>query len=322
VSIPEHLGSGFGQLTTADEVLADIDLASKVVMISGGYSGIGLETTLAFQRAGAVVVVLARRTDVASEALGQLERVEIYEMDLSDLHSVESFANQWLATGRTIDIIINNAAIMAWPETRVGPGWEATFAINHLGHFVLVNRLKEALSPIGSRIVAVASSGHFLSDVRWDDLHFEHNYDWWQSYGQSKTANILFALHLDKLGAKLGIHAFSLHPGYIITPLQRHIPEKDKIEYGWRTPDGSLPEGFKTPQQGAATTAWAATSPLLDDHGGAYCQDCDIAVPYKDTGNFEHDMNVGGVKPYALDSDAAAKLWKISSELTGVDSFE
>lgn len=207
---------------------------------------------------------------------------------------------------------------MAYPAEHIGPGWEAHFAINHLGHFALINRLRPALTTPGTRVVSVSSSGHFLSDIRWDDPHFRHDddHDHWAAYGQSKTANALFAVHLDALGAASGLHAFAVHPGSILTPLQRHIPHPEKIAQGWITPDGRHADGFKTPAQGAATAVWAATSPLLNDHGGAYCQDCDIAEPAE-----TDDMLVGGVKPWAVDPAAAARLWALSAELTGLDSF-
>lgn len=207
------------------------------------------------------------------------------------------------------------AGIMACPETRVGPGWEAHFATNHLGHFALVNRLMSTLEP-GARVVSVASSGHFLSGIRWDDPHFRTGYDRWLAYAQSKTANALFALHLNALAENQGIRAFSVHPGSILTPLQRHIPHEEQVAQGWITPDGEPAAGFKTSAQGAATAVWAATSPELDGHGGAYCQDCDIAEPA--TGD---DMLVGGVKPWALDAAEAARLWEMSSDLTGVNAF-
>jgi NAD(P)-dependent dehydrogenase (short-subunit alcohol dehydrogenase family) len=165
-------------------------------------------------------------------------------------------------------------------------------------------------------VVSVSSAGHFGSRIRWNDIHFREGYDRWQAYGQSKTANILFAVHLDALGAAGGIRAFSLHPGEILTPLQRHVPREEQIALGWISPDGTAAEGFKTPEQGAATTVWAATSPMLADHGGVYCQDCDVAELAT-----AGDMGTGGVKPWAVDPEEASRLWDLSSELTGVDAF-
>lgn len=311
-----RIGSGFGARSTAREVLAGIDLSGRTALVTGGYSGLGLETTRALSAAGAQVIVPARRPAVAKEALRDIPGTETRELDLADLHSVRVFAETLVETGRTIDILIANAGIMACPETRVGPGWEAHFAVNHLGHFALVNHLRPALAPGGSRVVSVSSAGHFGSRIRWNDIHFREGYDRWRAYGQSKTANILFAVHLDALGAATGVRAFSLHPGEILTPLQRHIPREEQIALGWISPDGTAAEGFKTPEQGAATTVWAATSPLLADHGGVYCQDCDVAeVATAD------DMDAGGVNPWAIDPEEASRLWDLSSELTGVDTF-
>ncbi|MEU1393502.1 MULTISPECIES: SDR family NAD(P)-dependent oxidoreductase [unclassified Nonomuraea] len=309
-----RIGSGFGAHSTADDVLAGIDLSGGNVLITGGYSGLGLAATRALVRAGAHVVVPARRPDVAKDALRDLPRTEVRELDLADLGSIRAFGDLFLETGRTLDIVIGNAGVMAHPHRPVGPGWEAHLAINHLGHFALVNRLRPALA--GARVVSVSSSGHFLSDIRWDDLHFRHGYDHWTAYGQSKTANALFAVHLDALGAADGLRAFAVHPGSILTPLQRRIPHEEQVAQGWITPGGRRADGFKTPEQGAATAVWAATSPLLDGHGGAYCQDCDLAEPA--TGD---DMLIGGVKPWALDPDAAARLWRLSADLTSEAAF-
>lgn len=311
-----RIGTGFDARSTADDVLAGVGLSDRTVLVTGGYSGLGLETTRALTRAGAHVIVPARRPAAAEEALRGISGVEVRELDLADLESVRSFSGRFLETGRTLDVIINGAGVMACPETRVGPGWEAHFAINHLGHFALVNLLRPALTPGRARVVSVASSGHFLSGIRWDDIQFRNGYDRWLAYAQAKTANALFAVHLDRLGAGSGLQAFSLHPGSILTPLQRHIPRDEQLAQGWITPDGEPAAGFKTPAQGAATAVWAATSPLLDGHGGAYCQDCDIAEPAT-----TDDMLIGGVKPWAVDPEEASRLWALSSELTGLDAF-
>lgn len=198
---------------------------------------------------------------------------------------------------------------MACPETRVGPGWEAQFAINHLGHYALVNRLWPAIAS-GGRIVSVSSRGHFAAGIHWDDLHFEHGYDKWQAYGQAKTANSLFAVHLDCLAESQGVHAFSVHPGSIATNLARHL---DTDELVAQAKAGAFID-FKTPEQGAATQLWAATNDQLDALGGLYCEDCEVA-----------ELATGdrrtGVKPYAVDPEQAARLWAVSAELTGVDAF-
>lgn len=261
---PQHkIGSGFGARSTADDVLAGIDLTGRLALVTGGSSGIGVETTRALTKAGARVVVPARRVGAAQEGLAGIDGVEVDEVDLGDLDSVRAFAERFLASGRNLDIVIDSAGIMACPETRVGPGWEAQFATNHLGHFALVNRLWPAIEAGGARVVSVSSTGHHASPIRWDDVHWRDGYDKWEAYGQAKTANVLFAVHLDHLGRERGVRAFSLHPGGILTPLQRHLPKQEMVERGWIDEDGDLlhPEAFKTPQQGAATQVWAATSP-------------------------------------------------------------
>ncbi|SEP72170.1 NAD(P)-dependent dehydrogenase, short-chain alcohol dehydrogenase family [Streptomyces sp. yr375] len=311
------IGSGFGATSTADEVLRGIDLTGKLALVTGGYSGLGLETTRALVKAGAHVVVPARRPDTARENLAGLDGVETDELDLGDLESVRAFADRFLASGRTIDLVIDSAGIMACPETRVGPGWEAQFATNHLGHFALVNRLWPAIEPGGARIVSVSSRAHLLSGMRWDDVQWQKSYDKWEAYGQAKTANVLFAVHLDRLARDRGVRAFALHPGGILTPLQRHMAKAEMVERGWIDEDGNAlnPEGFKTPEQGAATQVWAATSPQLAGMGGVYLEDCDIAEPVTDG-----DQRTG-VEAWATDPEQAARLWELSAELTGVNAF-
>jgi NAD(P)-dependent dehydrogenase (short-subunit alcohol dehydrogenase family) len=320
MTTPQHkIGSGFGAESTADDVLRGIELSGRLALVTGGYSGIGLETTRALARAGARVVVPARRPDAARSALGDLgDRVEVDELDLGDLASVEAFAGRFLGSGRAIDLMINSAGIMACPETRVGPGWEAQFATNHLGHFALVNQLWPALAS-GARVVSVSSAGHRRSGIRWDDVMFEHDYEKWTAYGQAKTANVLFAVQLDAFGRSVsGVRAFALHPGGILTPLQRHLPREEMVAFGWIDEQGNLnPDiDFKTPEQGAATQTWAATSPQLDGMGGVYLEDCDIAEVAPDDQRF-----TGGVRSYAVDPEQAARLWTLSAELTGVNAF-
>ncbi|MFE2218569.1 SDR family NAD(P)-dependent oxidoreductase [Streptomyces canus] len=318
MSTAQHkIGSGFGAHSTADDVLAGIDLSGKLAIVTGGYSGLGLETTRALTKAGARVVVPARRPDTAWKALAGLDGVELDELDLGDLESVRAFAERFLASGRTVDLVIDNAGIMACPETRVGPGWEAQFATNHLGHFALVNRLWPAIEPGGARVVSVSSRAHHFSGMRWDDVHWRTGYDKWQAYGQAKTANVLFAVHLDRLGADRGVRAFSLHPGGILTPLQRHLPKAEMVERGWIDEQGNVlnPSGFKSPEQGAATQVWAATSPQLAGMGGVYLEDCDIAEPAVD------GDETSGVRAWATDPEQAERLWTLSAELTGVNAL-
>lgn len=317
------LNSGFGLRTTPREVLADRDLSGTFVVLTGGYSGLGLETTRALATAGADVVVPARRPDHAAEMLAALGdtkgTVTVEAMDLSDLDSVRACAQRLIEQGRSIDIAINNAAIMACPETRNDQGWEAQFATNHLGHYVLINELWPLLAADGgARVVALSSTGHKLSPMRWDDIDFTSAYDKWPAYGQAKTANSLFAVHLDALGAAAGVRSFAVHPGGIMTELQRHLPQDEMIAMGWVDAEGNINELFKSPEQGASTTVWAATSPLLDGLGGLYCEDCDVANLTVEGDPMARFM---GVSSHAVDPDEAAKLWALSADRTGINAF-
>jgi NAD(P)-dependent dehydrogenase (short-subunit alcohol dehydrogenase family) len=316
-----RLPSGFGPGTTAAEVLQHTDLTGRTAIVTGGYSGLGIETVSALVGAGAHVIVPARRPEAARAALDArgLSTVSVDELDLADLASVRAFADRFLTTGRSVDILINNAAIMAAPEDRVGDGWESQFATNHLGHYALTNLLWPALvANGGARVVALSSTGHKLSGIRFDDPQFNTGYDKWVAYGQAKTANSLFAVQLDLLGAPQGVRAFAVHPGGIMTELQRHLPRAEMVASGWMTEDGVVNPRFKSPAQGAATSTWAATSPLLDGLGGVYCEDCDIAEATVPDGP---DARASGVNAHAIDSDAAAWLWAYSARLTGVNAF-
>lgn len=315
------INSGFGAASTAEDVLEGIDLTGKLAIVTGGYSGLGLEITRALTGHGAHVVVPARRPDAARDALSGIDGVEIAELDLADQASVAAFADAFLASDRSIDFLIGNAGVMASPEDHVTIGdtrVESQLATNHLGHFALANRLWPALvADGGARVVSVSSGAHHQSPIRWDDLDFTTGYDKWKAYGQSKTANVLFALQLDALGQDAGVRAFSLHPGGILTPLQRHIPRDEQIALGWIDEDGNTSPNaaFKTPEAGAATATWAATSPQLDGLGGLYLVDVDVAPPRPD------ETQRVGVAPYAVDPEEAARLWAWSAEVTGVDAF-
>ncbi|MFN3911708.1 oxidoreductase [Hyphomonas sp.] len=311
------IGSGFPAKSTAAEIVRGIDLSGKNVIVTGGYSGIGLETVRALASAGARVTVPARRPDVAAEALAPVAgEIEIAAMDLGDVTSVRKFADDYLGSGRALNILINNAGVMATPFGRVGNGWETQFGTNHLGHMALALKLAPALQAAdGARVVALSSTGHVRSDVIWDDPHYTTRpYDKWEAYGQAKSANALFALGVDLLGREVGVRAFSVHPGGIFTPLQRHLSDEEMAALGWKNPDGTIPPAvqamFKTPEQGASTTVWAATSPQLDGKGGVYCEDCDIArMAGPDSQRWEH------AREWIVDDARAERLWAMSEKM-------
>lgn len=316
--------SGFGARSSALDVIDGVDLVGKTAIVTGGYSGLGLETVRALLMAGADVIAPARDTAKAEEALDVLlDEIDesgaaigeliVGELDLADPASIDGFASDILELGRPIEILINNAGVMACPLTRDDRGYELQFATNHLGHYQLTTRLWVALAARGARVVSLSSTGHHIAPVDLDDPHFERRaYDKWVAYGQSKTANSLFAVGLDARGKDHGVRAFAVHPGGIMTPLQRHLPREEMIAFGWIDADGNVNAQFKTPEQGAATSIWAATSVDLRELGGVYCEDCDVAQVWTD------GVRYRGVKPWAIDPDAAAALWEASEAMTGV----
>ncbi|TPW29136.1 SDR family NAD(P)-dependent oxidoreductase [Martelella alba] len=312
------VGSGFSAKSTAVEVLAGADLGGRTAIVTGGYSGIGLELVRALAAKGVHVIIPVRSPEKAAGALGDIiGDVVTMPMDLGDLASVRRFAEKVEAATPKLDFLINNAGIMACPEMRTGPGWEMQFGVNHMGHFALSKGLWPLLkrSP-GVRVVALSSTGHKISGIHWDDMDFRDTpYDKWVAYGQAKTANALFANALSRRLRDTGGLAFAVHPGGIFTPLQRHLPKEEMIALGWLGPDGKPSElarqGFKSPEQGAATTAFAATSPLLDGKPGVYCEDCDIALPTDPDSPY---ARYRGVNAHATDDDAAERLWAISEK--------
>jgi NAD(P)-dependent dehydrogenase (short-subunit alcohol dehydrogenase family) len=311
----QPLGSPFSATSTAEDVMAGLELVGTTAVVTGGYSGLGLETTRALAAAGARVVVPARRPSVALAALRDVPGCDVIAMDLADLDSVRAAAAQISARLDRLDLFMAVAGVMATPERRLGPGWESQLAINHFGHFTLACELYPLLTAAdGARVVVNSSAGHVLTDIRWHDPHFGTGYDKWLAYGQAKTANALFAVRLDALGRDDGVRAYALHPGKILTGLQREMTLEEQIDRGWVDEHGHLiGAGFKTPSQGAATGLWAATSPLLDDRGGLYLEDCDIARVSAPA----ESMDDGGVRAYAIDPDSAARLWELSAAATG-----
>lgn len=305
----DRITSSYGANSTAAQVVDGIDLHGKQMIVTGGSSGIGIETASALATAGAAVVIAVRNPEAGRSVADKINacldspRVTVAHLDLADLPSVRRFAAEW---GKApVHALINNAGIMATPLTRTASGWESQFATNHLGHFALANALHDALAAAnGARIVSVSSRGHLRSPVVFEDINFiEREYDPWLAYGQSKTANVLFAVDATRRWADDGITTNALHPGGIWTNLVRYMPED--LRESLRTDPTAQ---YKTPEQGAATSVFVATSPLLNGIGGRYFEDCNQAVPH------DGGPERVGVADYALDTEAAQRLWDISAQ--------
>lgn len=316
VSPQAPINSPFGYRSTAKDVVAGQDLTGKNILVTGGYSGIGTETVHALAAAGASVLVGARRPDTAEDVLDGVEGdIMILPLDLADPASIDGFAQSVAEAWDQIDILINNAAIMASPLMRDARGYEMQFATNHLGHFQLTARLWPLLAASkNARVVVLSSVGHRLNGLDLDDPNWDRrDYEKWPAYGQAKSANALFALHLDTIGEAHGVRSFAVHPGGIATPLQRHLSMDEQKAMGWYDEDGNVHEAFKSTEEGAATTVWCAVSPLLEGMGGVYCENCDVAAPYSE------DAPQSGVHPHVRDEVLAAALWSKSEELTGLE---
>ncbi|MFI9486464.1 SDR family NAD(P)-dependent oxidoreductase [Promicromonospora sp. NPDC052451] len=332
------LGTGFTPASTADDVLAGIDLTGTNVVVTGGHNGIGRETTRALAAAGASVTVAARNPERAAEQLAGIPRVDTGRLDLMDPASVDAFAAWYLGSGRPLHVLINNAGIMAGPLVRDARGYESQFATNHLGHFQLTLGLLPALRAAhGARVVNLTSGGHRLSGIRWDDPHFTAGYDemGMLAYGQSKTANVLFAVELDRRWAADGIRGYAVHPGIVMTTnLGPWLAEGEQrtpwLDHDARRAMGLVDEAGepvvdpdnekKTVQQGASTSVFAATSPLLAGIGGVYLKDNDVSPldPEPQDIDFATEQNPPAtVVPHAIDPGSARRLWTLSEELLG-----
>ncbi|QDY09901.1 SDR family NAD(P)-dependent oxidoreductase [Micromonospora sp. HM134] len=300
----------FDARTTALEVVRDIDLTGRRAVVTGGASGIGVETARALAAAGADVTLAVRDLDAGRRAAKDItdstgnDRLQVAPLDLADQASVAAFVATW---DGPLHVLVNNAGIMASPERRTPEGWELQFATNHLGHFALATGLHRALAAAdGARVVAVSSAAHLRSPVVFDDIHFRQRpYDPWEAYGQSKTANVLFAVEATRRWADDGIVSNALMPGAIRTNLQRYVSAGELERM--RAASGGGAANWKTVEQGAATSVLVATSPLLDGIGGRYFEDCQQAAPHQ-------PGTRTGVAAYALDPAAAERLWTVSEQ--------
>ena len=318
--LQQPLGSRFNSKTNANEITSDIDLYGKTAIVTGGYSGIGIETTRELVTAGANVIIPAKRKDVATNNLnGIVSKENIIEMDLADLNSVKKFTEEFKQNFKILDLLINNAGIMACPESRIGNDWESQFAINHIGHFLLTRELMDVMADNqGARFVSLSSSAHSITGILWEDIHFKKNpYDKWMAYGQSKTASSLIAIEFNRRMIDKGVSGFSVHPGGILTPLQRHLQKEEMVALGWMDENGSPSEMaknfFKTTSQGASTTLWCATSSSLNGIGGVFCEDCDIAKRKNEVD--ESLQRYFGVADWAIDTEEANKLWETTEKM-------
>lgn len=321
-ALQRPLNSGFSATSTAKDVIQGIDLRGKIAVVTGGNTGIGLETTKVLAAAGATVIVPARDIEKAKRNLAGIPNVELEVMDLTDALTIDAFAERFLNSDRPLHLLINNAGIMWVPLQRDSRGFESQLATNYLSQFQLVARLWPALKKArGARVVNVSSYGHQMGHFDFNDPNFEHReYETLQAYGQSKTACNLFALELDHRAKAFQVRAFSLHPGSIHgTELARSADLDLFKQMGFVDDNGQVrPDviaNLKTIPQGAATTIWCATSPMLDHIGGLYCEDCDIATLDLGTPGSLDGGGTRGVQAYSLGETHAKKLWKLTEHL-------
>jgi NAD(P)-dependent dehydrogenase (short-subunit alcohol dehydrogenase family) len=313
----ELISSRYGFESTTSEVLANVDLSGRVALVTGASGGLGAETARAFAEKGADVILTARNMCKAESVAESIrastgnQRVEVEELELGSFESIRAFARRFLKRHDRVNILVSNAGVMACPFGRTTEGFEMQFGSNHLGHFLMTCLIAETLvHGAPSRVVSVSSRAHTLSPVVFEDIHFDHRpYDKWLSYGQSKTANVLFAVELNRRLGRSGVHANAVHPGVIMTDLARHLVPEDLESLRARQPSGELK--FKSIPAGAATPAYAATAPELEGKGGLYLEDCHVAEVD------DSPTAAGGVRSYALDPAAAARLWQVSEDLVG-----
>jgi NAD(P)-dependent dehydrogenase (short-subunit alcohol dehydrogenase family) len=316
------MASKFGAISTTDQVLEGVDLSGKRVLVTGVSAGLGVETARTLAAHGAQVVGAARDLDKARAATQEVRAqaamggaLELIELNLASLSSVRACADALFKSGSTFDLIIANAGVMACPKSLTTDGFETQFGTNHLGHFVLVNRIASLLKP-GARLVNLSSSGHRFANVDLDDPNFERTpYAEFVAYGRSKTANVLFAVEFDRRHRTAGVRAAAVHPGGIQTELGRHmtpeVRERLIADINAAQPKGAAPFSYKTIPQGAATSVWAGVVAPADEVGAKFCEDCHVAEIV------DHPGLRAGVRTYALDPARAKALWAKSEEMVG-----
>lgn len=314
----DRITSRFGATSTAREVAAGHDLNGRAAIVTGAASGIGVETARALAEAGAAVTLAVRNTDAGQAVADEINRTagagkaRVARLDLADQASIRAFASAW--GDAPLDLLVNNAGVMACPQAYTVDNLEMQIGANHFGHAALTLRLapsleKAAKAGRASRVVALSSIGHRRSNINWDDVNYRTRpYDKWESYGQSKTANALFAVGFDKRFRDAGVNANAVMPGGIMTPLQRHLTQQEMRDFGWIDEEGRVNDRFKTTEQGAATSVWAALGAELEGVGGLYLEHCNQALPWSADNPFE------GVLPYATDPAGAERLWGITQQ--------
>ncbi len=308
----------FGFSSTTDDVIAGLDQSGRRVIVTGASAGLGVETARVLAAQGALVTMAVRNLKKGQAAADQIlednpvARLELLQLDLSDQASVRRAAAEYLENHDTLDLLINNAGVMACPLARNADGCEHQFGTNHIGHFLFTCLLVPALaSSSAARVVNLSSAGHRLAGVDFADPHFQRReYDKWVAYGQAKSANILFTVALQQRLRERGIDVFAVHPGVIQTELSRHLEHADFIELGKRAEESGAPMVFKTIPQGAATSVWAATAPELKNRGGIYLEDCQVAV-------LQEGDSTGGYHRHAVDEAIAEQLWSLSENIVG-----
>ncbi len=322
-ALQQPISSGFNATSTSEDVIQGVDLTGKIAIVTGGYSGIGLETTKTLAKAGATIIVPVRPSQnaYAKEALTGIQNVELEEIDLINPVSIDEFANRFLASGRPLHLLVNNAGIMFVPLRRDTRGIESQLATNYLATFHLTARLWDALKKAkGARVVNVSSQGHQFAPFHFDDPNFEkREYETLSAYGQSKTAVNLFTLELDNQAREHNVRTYAVHPGNTAGTNLAHEASIELLQQiGLLDEDGNIrkivADSLKTVPQGAATTLWCATNPSLNQIGGVYCEDANIAALTSDT---TEGLSTG-VKAYSLDENNAKRLWKLSEQMTGV----